>query len=75
MVLPSSMSTSHPAPPCVPRSKLSGECQGLPPAFSHQSQSPLPYSHGFLPRLPPQLVAWALHFLMEPQLESELTQV
>ncbi|XP_041628363.1 adrenocortical dysplasia protein homolog isoform X3 [Vulpes lagopus] len=26
-------------------------------------------------RLPPQLVAWALHFLMEPQLESELTQV
>ncbi|XP_008565796.1 PREDICTED: adrenocortical dysplasia protein homolog isoform X2 [Galeopterus variegatus] len=26
-------------------------------------------------RLPPQLVAWALHFLMEPQPESELTQV
>uniref|UniRef100_A0A8C8XXL6 ACD shelterin complex subunit and telomerase recruitment factor n=1 Tax=Panthera leo TaxID=9689 RepID=A0A8C8XXL6_PANLE len=26
-------------------------------------------------RLPPQLVAWALHLLMEPQLESELTQV
>ncbi|XP_008063955.2 LOW QUALITY PROTEIN: adrenocortical dysplasia protein homolog [Carlito syrichta] len=26
-------------------------------------------------RLPPQLMAWALHFLMEPQLESELTQV
>ncbi|XP_039078388.1 adrenocortical dysplasia protein homolog isoform X1 [Hyaena hyaena] len=26
-------------------------------------------------RLPPQLVAWALHFLMEPQLESELTRV
>ncbi|XP_029782420.1 adrenocortical dysplasia protein homolog isoform X2 [Suricata suricatta] len=26
-------------------------------------------------RLPPQLVAWALHFLMEPQLESELTHV
>uniref|UniRef100_A0A8C6EUH6 ACD shelterin complex subunit and telomerase recruitment factor n=1 Tax=Marmota marmota marmota TaxID=9994 RepID=A0A8C6EUH6_MARMA len=26
-------------------------------------------------RLPPQLVAWALHFLMEPPPESELTQV
>ncbi|KAI5143301.1 adrenocortical dysplasia protein homolog [Manis pentadactyla] len=26
-------------------------------------------------RLPPQLVAWALYFLMEPQPESELTQV
>ncbi|XP_006752533.2 adrenocortical dysplasia protein homolog [Leptonychotes weddellii] len=26
-------------------------------------------------RLPPQLVAWALHFLMEPQPDSELTQV
>ncbi|XP_038386176.1 adrenocortical dysplasia protein homolog isoform X3 [Canis lupus familiaris] len=26
-------------------------------------------------KLPPQLVAWALHFLMEPQPESELTQV
>ncbi|XP_062966816.1 adrenocortical dysplasia protein homolog [Cynocephalus volans] len=26
-------------------------------------------------RLPPQLVAWALHFLMESQPESELTQV
>lgn len=26
-------------------------------------------------RLPPQLLAWALHFLMEPQLESEQTQV
>ncbi|XP_014924078.2 adrenocortical dysplasia protein homolog isoform X1 [Acinonyx jubatus] len=26
-------------------------------------------------RLPPQLVAWALHLLMEPQLESQLTQV
>ncbi|XP_052512162.1 adrenocortical dysplasia protein homolog isoform X1 [Budorcas taxicolor] len=25
-------------------------------------------------RLPPQLVAWALHFLMEPQPDSELTQ-
>ncbi|XP_045438730.1 adrenocortical dysplasia protein homolog isoform X2 [Pipistrellus kuhlii] len=26
-------------------------------------------------RLPPQLLAWALHFLMEPQPESEQTQV
>ncbi|KAJ1072830.1 hypothetical protein K5549_012056 [Capra hircus] len=26
-------------------------------------------------RLPPQLVAWALHFLMEPQPDSELTQM
>ncbi|XP_021112513.1 adrenocortical dysplasia protein homolog isoform X2 [Heterocephalus glaber] len=26
-------------------------------------------------RLPPQLVAWALHFLMEPEPESELTEV
>ncbi|KAF6287430.1 ACD shelterin complex subunit and telomerase recruitment factor [Rhinolophus ferrumequinum] len=26
-------------------------------------------------RLPPQLLAWALHFLMEPQLESEQTQL
>ncbi|XP_062032507.1 adrenocortical dysplasia protein homolog isoform X4 [Lepus europaeus] len=26
-------------------------------------------------RLPPQLMAWALHFLTEPQLESEVTQV
>ncbi|XP_037671589.1 adrenocortical dysplasia protein homolog isoform X2 [Choloepus didactylus] len=26
-------------------------------------------------RLPPQLVAWALHILLEPQPESELTQV
>lgn len=75
MVPPSSMSTSPPVPPSVPRSKLSGECLGLPPPLVTRSQCPLTYSHGSLPRLPPQLVAWALHFLMEPQLESELTQV
>ena len=54
MVLPSSMSTSHLAPLCVPRSRLPGECLGLPlrsslpvsvppdlkPRFSSQAPSP-----------------------------------
>lgn len=44
-VLPSNMSTSHPAPPCVPRSKLPGECLGVPPL----SWLPVPVSTGLQP--------------------------
>lgn len=75
MVPPSSMSTSHLALPSVPRSSPPGECWGSPHSLGHWPQSSLTDSHGSLPRLPPQLLAWALHFLMEPQPESEQTQV
>ncbi|XP_020949751.1 adrenocortical dysplasia protein homolog isoform X1 [Sus scrofa] len=45
--------------------------------FQYEYESPCPSLCAQVQtvRLPPQLVAWALHFLMEPQLESELTQV
>lgn len=45
-VLPSNMSTSHPAPPCVPRSKLPGECLGGVPPLSWL---PVPVSIGLQP--------------------------
>ncbi|KAB1274769.1 Adrenocortical dysplasia protein-like protein [Camelus dromedarius] len=46
-------------------------------AFQYEYEPPCPSVCAQIQaaRLPPQLVAWALHFLMEPQLDSELTQV
>uniref|UniRef100_A0A8C3VTE8 ACD shelterin complex subunit and telomerase recruitment factor n=1 Tax=Catagonus wagneri TaxID=51154 RepID=A0A8C3VTE8_9CETA len=50
-------------------------CDGS--AFQYEYEPPCPSLCAQVQtvRLPPQLVAWALHFLMEPQLESEVTQV
>ncbi|XP_006203763.2 adrenocortical dysplasia protein homolog isoform X1 [Vicugna pacos] len=46
-------------------------------AFQYEYEPPCPSVCAQIQaaRLPPQLVAWALHFLMEPQTDSELTQV
>ncbi|KAM9755551.1 adrenocortical dysplasia protein homolog isoform 1-T1 [Dama dama] len=46
-------------------------------AFQYEYKPPCPSlcAQVQAARLPPQLVAWALHFLMEPQPDSELTQV
>ncbi|XP_023980898.1 adrenocortical dysplasia protein homolog isoform X2 [Physeter macrocephalus] len=46
-------------------------------AFQYEYEPPCPSlcAQVQAARLPPQLVAWALHFLMEPQPEAELTQV
>uniref|UniRef100_A0AAA9SRP1 ACD shelterin complex subunit and telomerase recruitment factor n=1 Tax=Bos taurus TaxID=9913 RepID=A0AAA9SRP1_BOVIN len=46
-------------------------------AFQYEYRPPCPSlcAQVQAARLPPQLVAWALHFLMEPQPDSELTQM
>ncbi|XP_057567874.1 adrenocortical dysplasia protein homolog isoform X2 [Hippopotamus amphibius kiboko] len=46
-------------------------------AFQYEYEPPCPSlcAQVQAARLPPQLVAWALHFLMEPQPEAELPQV
>ncbi|XP_055407817.1 adrenocortical dysplasia protein homolog isoform X3 [Bubalus kerabau] len=46
-------------------------------AFQYEYKPPCPSlcAQVQAARLPPQLVAWALHFLMEPQPDSELTQM
>ncbi|XP_067576004.1 adrenocortical dysplasia protein homolog [Pseudorca crassidens] len=46
-------------------------------AFQYEYEPPCPSlcAQVQAARLPPHLVAWALHFLMEPQPEAELTQV
>lgn len=73
MLLPSSISMTHPLHPSMLRSSLPGECLGLPcPRWSPVLGNPDLWPW-FLSRLPPHLVAWALNLVMES--ESEFTQV